>query len=189
MLRAYPDKFAEVAADPACLPEQRIWKLKQDRCFRIDWELMQAAKAHGLAATSRLLPSNKWPHAFVSAGAFGLTQSYVERMGDLPQPAKFRDELAEAARCPRLPLDDPAELYQVRDFYALFAHNPVGQEFEEERQQLGALMFCVPHRDMKSWAVEISVLELIAAYPVEKKQDKRDRGSTWKRRPDQKDQS
>jgi hypothetical protein len=180
ILRAYPDKFAEVAFDKTCIPEQRIFKLVQDRCFRIDWELMEAAKAHGLITTSRLLPLNKWQHTFVSAGAFGLTQSYVQRMGDLPQPAKFRDELAEAARCPQLPLDDPAEIYQPRQFYALFGHNPVGREFTAEKQQLGALMFCVPHRDMKSWAVEISVPELIAEYPAETKEHTKLRGPTWK---------
>src|SRR3546814_18333739 len=81
--RAYPDVFAGVAADPTCLPEQRIFKLMHDRCFRLDWELIEAAKARGLNATSRLLSSNKWQHGFVSAGAFGFNQSYVQLMGGI----------------------------------------------------------------------------------------------------------
>jgi hypothetical protein len=182
--RAYPDVFAAVAADPTCLPEQQIDKLLQDRHFRMEWELLEAAKAHGLVSTARQITENKRKHAFVSAGTFALTQAYVQAMGDLPQPAKYRDSLAAAARCPRLPLDDPSEIYRMRDFYALLANNPVGRRFTEEDQQLGTLSFCVPYRDMKGWAVEMTVLELLAAYPTKMKPVRKDRAPTWKSQPE-----
>lgn len=182
--RAYSEEYAEVAHKPTTLKQQRIFKLNQDRCFRIDWELYEAATAHGLAATANPLPSNKWHHTYVTSGAFGLTQSYVQNLGDLPQPARFRDNLAEAARCPRLPLDDPEEIYASKKFYALFAHNPFGRTFTEEHQRLGSLMFCAPNRDMKGWAAEISVPELIALYPAERKATRTDRAPMWKRRQD-----
>lgn len=180
--RAYDEEYAEVAHKPTTLTQQRIFKLNQDRCFRIDWELYEAAKAHGLSATEKPLPSNKWHHTYVTVGDFGLTQSYVQHVGDLPHPARYRDNLAEAARCPRLPLDDPKEIYEVKEFYALFAHNPVGRTFTEEHQRLGSLTFCVPSRDMKSWVTEISIPELISHYPTVKKPKKADRAPTWKRR-------
>src|SRR3546814_7176388 len=99
-----------------------------------------------------------WSSDVCSSDLF--TQSYVQRMGELPQSAKFREELAEAARCPRLPLDDPAEIYRLREFYGLFASNPVGRRFVESDQQLGALCFCVPYNDMRGWAAEIPVPEI-----------------------------
>src|SRR3546814_14755904 len=68
--RAYPDVFAGVAADPTCLPEPRIFKLMHDRCFRLDWALIDAATASGLHAPSRLLSSKKIRHGFVSAVPF-----------------------------------------------------------------------------------------------------------------------
>lgn len=178
--RAYSECYAEVAASRTTLREQRLSRLVQDRCFRMDWELFEAAKAHGLAVTAKELPSNKWRHAYAAVGPFGLTQAYVQRIGDLPQPARYRDELAEAARMPRLPLDDPSEIYAPRTFYALLAHNPVGRRFDEDQQRLGSLMFCVPHSDMKSYAVAIGVPELLARYPVEKKDAGRTALPTWK---------
>lgn len=182
--RAYPEAFLTVKHDPTTLEEQQIAKLTQDRCFRMDWELYHAAAAHGLAVTAKELPLNKWHHTYVTVGSFGLTQSYVPKVGDLPQPARFRDALAEAANCPRLPIDDPSEIYAVKEFYGLFAHTPVGRRFIEDEQKLGSLMFCVPDRTMKAWAVSISVPELIARYPVEKQAPKEDRAPTWKRNKD-----
>jgi hypothetical protein len=179
--RAYSEEFAEVAHKPATLDHQRIFKLNQDRCFRLDWELYECAREHGLKASQNLLPENQWYHAYVVSGGFGLTQSYVQNLGDLPHSAKFRDRLAEAARCPRLPFDDPQEIFAVRDFYALFAHNPVGRLFTEEHQRLGSLMFCVPSRDMRSWVAEISVPELLSLYPATKVTKKVGPAPTWKR--------
>ncbi|PSM17117.1 hypothetical protein [Nitratireductor sp. StC3] len=183
--RAYLEEFSAVAHNVTTLAEQRIFKLNQDRCFRIDWELHEAAAAHGLNVTAKELPYNKWHHTYVTAGAFGLTQSYVPRAGDLPQPAKFRDALAEAANCPRLPLDDSAEIYSAKEFYALFAHTPVGRRFSEDEQKLGTLMFCVPDRTMKSWALSVGVPEIIALYPADEKAKKEDRTvPTWRRDKD-----
>jgi len=180
--RAYAEMYAEVAASSTTLEHQRLFKLNQDRCFRMDWELYTAAKAHGLVATANLLPENQWYHAYTVTGSFGITQSYVQALGDLPQPAKFRERLAEAARCPRLPFDDPEEIFAVKDFYALFAHNPVGRTFSEEHQRLGSLMFCVPSKDMRSWAADISVPELLSLYPAAKVARKASRAPTWKSR-------
>src|SRR3546814_10249894 len=120
-----------------------------------------------------------WSSDVCSSDLF--TQSYVQRMGELPQSAKFREELAEAARCPRLPLDDPAEIYRLREFYGLFASNPVGRRFVESDQQLGALCFCVPYNDMRGWAAEIPVPELIASYPADKKESRKGPEPKWKR--------
>ena len=183
--RAYNDEFAELVNKPTRLDEQRIFNLAQDRCFRIDWELYQAAQAYSLAATAKPISANNWHHTYVTVGSFGLTQSYVRTVGSLPQPAKFRENLAEAARCPRLPLDAAEEIYEFKDFYALFAHSPIGQSFSEDHQRLGSLMFCVPNTNMKSWAVEIPVPELIARYPAETKTKTKERSPTWKRRVDQ----
>jgi hypothetical protein len=180
--RAYSEEFTEVFHCPRTLDHQRIFKLNQNRCFRLDWELYECAQRHGLIATANLLPENQWYHAYVVSGAFGITQSYVQALGDLPHPAKFRDRLAEAARCPRLPLDDPEEIFAVKEFYALFAHNPVGRAFTEDHQRLGSLMFCVPSKDMRAWVAEISAPELISLYPAKKVVKKIGRGPTWKRR-------
>lgn len=150
----------------------------------MDWELHQAALLHGLAVTAKELPSNKWRHTYATAGSFGLTQSYVPNAGDLPAPAKFREALAEAANCPRLPLDGPEEIYAVKEFYGLIAHTPVGKRFAEDEQKLGTLMLCVPDRTMKAWALAVSVPELIAMYPVDKQAPKEERGPTWRREKD-----
>jgi len=179
---AYQDQFQQVDHDPTTVQEQRLARLIQDRFFRMEWELSQAAKAQGMPATSKPLPENSWQHTYVSTGAFGLTQSYVTAMGVLPQPAKFRDDLAQAARIPRFPIDDPKEIYELKKFYGLFAHNPIGRTFSERDQKLGSLQLCIPYHDMKGWALEISVVELLAHYPVEAKKVEPTRSPTWKRR-------
>lgn len=180
---AYQDQFQQVDHDPTTVQEQRLARLIQDRFFRMEWELSQAAKAQGMPATSKPLPENSWQHTYVSAGAFGLTQSYVTAMGVLPQAAKFRDDLAKAARVPRLPIDDPKEIYELKEFYGLFAHNPIGRMFTERDQKLGSLQLCIPYHDMKGWALEISVIELLAHYPAEAKKVEPKRAPTWKRSP------
>ncbi len=182
--RAYSEEFAEVHHKPTTLKHQRIFKLNQDRCFRLDWELHECAARHGLVATANLLPENQWYHAYVVSGTFGITQAYVQALGDLPHAARYRERLAEAAKCPRLPFDDPAEIFAVKEFYALFAHNPVGRTFTEEHQRLGSLMFCVPSKDMRSWVAEISVPELLSLYPAQKAVKKAGRAPTWKRPAD-----
>ncbi len=178
--RAYDEEYFEVQHSKTTLEEQRIFKLTQSRCFRVDWDFVQAATAHGLAATAKALPQNKWHHAYVTSGVFGMTQSYVQRIGDLPHPARFREALAASARCPRLPIDDDADIYDLKKFYALLAHNPVGRKFRQRDQRLGSLMFCVPSYDMRAWAVSISVPELLSLYPEEKKVAKPTREPAWK---------
>lgn len=177
---AYDAVFAEVHSDPTTLAEHKLNKLIATRCFRIDWELHEAAKKHGLAVTAKPLPENTWHYTYISTGGFGLTQSYVQKMGSLPQPAKFRENLASASKMPRLPIDDVSEIYAAKDFYGLLAHNPVGQKFDEDSQKMGGLQLCVPFPDMKGWALEISVAELLSHYATEPKRKDRSTEPTWK---------
>lgn len=178
--RAYDEQFARVKSDLTTLAEQKASKLIATRCFRVDWELHETAKKHGLAATAKPLPENTWHYTYISTGRCGLTQSYVQTLGSLPQPAKFRENLASAANMPRLPFDDPQEIYAVKDFYALLAHNPVGQRFSEDSQKLGSLQLCVPSPDMKRWVLEISVPELLSHYSGDTKKTERTTEPVWK---------
>jgi len=178
--KAYVERFAEVRHDPATLDEHRLHKLIQDRMFRMDWELAETAKAQGLRYTAKPLPENTWAYTYVIAGSFGLTQAYVQTIGALPIPAKYRDDLAKASGIPRLPLDDPREIYQPKKFYALLAHNPVGRHFAEEDQKLGTLQLCIPCRDMNSWAFAMSVPELLSYYPNRITTQEKERGPAWK---------
>ena len=181
--RAYDEEFAVVQSDPTTLAEHKASKLIATRCFRVDWELHETAKKHGLAVTAKPLPENTWHYTYVSSGRCGLTQSYVQKLGSLPQSAKFRENLASAANMPRLPLDDPKEIYAIKDFYALLAHNPVGQRFSEDSQKLGGLQLCVPSPDMKRWVLEISVAELLSHYEAEVKRTDRTTAPIWKQEP------
>jgi hypothetical protein len=180
--RAYLDEYAEMAHKTARIRSQRRFNLFDERFYRIDHELFEAANDFGLSVTADPLPENTWRHVYVSCGEFGFTQSYVRRPGDLPQPARFREKLASAGNMPRMPLTEPEDIYELKDFYAIFTHSPIGDEFSEERQRLGMLMFSVPFADMKGWAVNISVPELVAEYPAAKRVDNKSRGPTWKRR-------
>jgi hypothetical protein len=180
---AYSDRFQLVKHEPTTLEEHRLSKLLADRVFRMDWELKKSADAHGLIATSRPVAENNWSFTYVIAGDIGLTQSYVPTIDELPKAAKFRDELAMAGNIPRLPLDDPAEIYQPKKFYALLAHNPIGRHFTEEDQKLGSLQLCIPYKDMNGWALTMSVPELLSYYPVTTKEAEPTRAPTWKRKP------
>lgn len=185
--RAYQDTFAEVAHSKTTLPEQRIHKLRQERCFRMDYELAQAAKKFDIPYTAKQLAENDWQFTYITSGNFGATQSYVPQMGCLPSPAKFRDTLARAATIPRLPIDDDEEIFRERTFYGLFAHNPIGSIFDEEKQKLGSIQLCVPFEDMKKYALEVSVAELLADYPAESKPGVAFPSPTWKRDTKRKD--
>ncbi len=178
---AYSDTYQEVAQSRTVLREQRLAKIRQTRPFRMDWELAQAAQSAGLAYSAKELAENDWSYAYVVAGNFGFTQSYVPTLGALPQSAKFRDDLAAAARIPRLAIDAPEEVFQPRRFYGLFAHNPIGRTFTEDHQKLGSLQLCVPFENMSGWALEIGVLELIAGFPTATKDDVAGRGPNWKK--------
>ena len=166
--------------EPTTLQEQRLPKLIADRVFRMDWELAQAAETFGLPATSKPLPENSWYYTYVIAGDIGLTQSYVPAIGALPKPSFetiWRWPLVFRA-C------NPAEIYQVKHFYALLAHNPVGKRFTEEDQKLGSLQLRIPCKDMNSWAFAMSVAELLSYYPAAAKKPEPTRAPTWKREPD-----
>ncbi|MGF1610810.1 MAG: hypothetical protein ACFCUQ_15520 [Kiloniellales bacterium] len=162
----YKELFQEVLTDPAILPEQRPAKLIDNRFYRMEWELAQAAKAHGLNVTSHPIPENGWSYTYVTAGDFGLTQSYTKDHGALPQPAKFLEALAMRAGVPRLPIDEPEEIFQLKKFYALFAHTPMGKRFDEDHQKLGSLQLCVPCREMNAWGFELGTAELLSHYPA-----------------------
>lgn len=164
--QAYQDTFQQVNLDPSVLGEQKIHKLRQDRAFRMEFDLAQAAMSHKLPHTAKPVAQNDWSFCLVSAGEFALTQSYVSHVGALPQSAKFREDLAAAAVFPRLPLDAPAEVFELKNHYGLLAHNPVGAAFTEDKQKLGTIQLCIPHPDMKAWAAQVSLTELLSFYPA-----------------------
>ena len=182
---AYLDRYLDVKQDRSTIDEQRASKLIQDRMFRMEWELAEAAKAYGLPTTSKLLPENTWAYTYVSAGTFGITQCYVQTVGALPIPAMYRKRLAKAADCPRLPLDDCEDIYQLKEFYALLAHNPIGRRFQEDEQKLGTLQLCIPCRDMNGWTFAMNLPELLSYYPAIEK-PKTERGPTWRSVPKRK---
>lgn len=165
-VHVYKETFQEVQADPTTLPEQRPAKLILTRVFRMEWEFAQAAKTQGLNVTSHPIPENGWSYTYVVVGDFGLTQSYIQDHGALPQPARFREAHAMRAGVPRLPLDEPEEIFKLRKFYALFAHTPFGKRFDEEHQTLGSLQLCVPCRKMNAWGFEMGIVELLSHYPA-----------------------
>lgn len=177
---AYPDVFEQVRLEPALLDEHRIHKLRQDRCFRMDYELTKAAEKFGLPSTSKALAENDWQFTYVTSGSFGFTQSTVQDLKGLPNPAKFRESLANAAKIPRLHLDTDPEIFLPKRFYGLFTHNPVGQKFDAESQKLGALQFSVPYEGMKGWAFHKTVVELLSLYPAEPKKAVATRQPMWK---------
>lgn len=185
--RAYPETFAEVAHSKTTLQEQRIHMLRQARCFRMDFELAKSAEQFGIPFTAKPLAENDWQYTYVTSGDFGVTQSYVQKMGCLPNPAKFRDNLAKASDIPQLPLEDNAEVFKPRKFYGLFAHNPVGATFDEEKQKLGSVQLCVPYGCMKKYALEVSIAELLAEYPSVAKPNIAIPTPTWKKGPKRKD--
>lgn len=150
--------------------------------------MAMAAKAAGLPYTAKELAENDWHYTYVVAGKFGFTQSYVTAMGALPQPAKFRSDLASAASVPRLALDAPPEVFLPRRLYGLFAHNPIGRSFTEDHQKLGSLQLCIPFKKMDGWALEIGVLELLSRYPAATKAGVAERGPNWKKVPAKKEE-
>ena len=86
---AYADRFHLVRHEPTTLEEHRLPKLLQDRVFRMDWELKQSARSHGLLVTSRPIAENSWCFTYVVAGDVGLTQSYVPTIGEHQRQPDF----------------------------------------------------------------------------------------------------
>jgi hypothetical protein len=183
---AYAATYDEVKHHPQTLIEHKLAKLKQVRCFRMEYEMAEAAKACGLPHTSKLLPENDWCYTYVVTGNFGLTQAYVQQIGSLPNSAKYRENLANASRIPRLALDEDPEIYKARKFYGLIAHNPVGQLFDESKQKMGSIQLCIPCEGMKGWALEIPLVELLSYYPVEIRRAVATPEPMWKKAEDKK---
>ena len=181
---AYDDCFTSVSTDSLTLSEQKPAKLKDDRFYRMERELNQTARKHGLSVTAKALPENTHHFVYAVSGVFGLTQSYVQTIGEMPNPAKFRENLASAAAIPMLPLEEPAEIFAPRQFYGLIAHNPRGKSFDRDMQKLGSIQLCVPFTEMKGWADQISLNELLALYPADAVKEKvAGRGPMWKSVP------
>lgn len=167
----YSEAFASAFADKALLPQQKIDYLLQRRHLMMEKLLVETAGKHGISYSTTAIPENGRHHAYVFAGDVGMTQSYVQAIGSLPQPAKYRKQLANAMDLPRLDLgDEPKGALNVPHLYGVLAHNPVGKKFTLEAQKLGNIQFCVPARDCRGWAAEITIAEIFDAYPAIKEE-------------------
>lgn len=178
----YADAFADVAADKNVLPDQKIDDLLQRRHFRMEKLLIDLADRHGLSRSMSLIVQNNRRHAYVFKDGVAMTQSYVQAIGEMPQPAKFRERLANSMALPRLDLgDEPDGAFMTPTLYGLVAHNPVGRRFDRDEQKLGMIQFCLPAIDCKAWAAELTIAELLDAYPVAPKKDVQKRSLPWKK--------
>ncbi len=181
-LIAYADVFADVAADKNVVAEQRIDDLLQRRHFRMEKLLIDLAIRHELSHSMSLIVQNNRRHAYVFKAGIAMTQSYVQAIGAMPQPAKFRERLANSMDLPRLDLgDEPTGAFVMPSLYGLIAHNPVGRRFNIEEQKLGMIQFCLPSSDCKAWAAELTIAEILDAYPVTPKKDVPKRSMPWKK--------
>lgn len=179
---AYANVFADVDADKNILPSQKIDDLLQRRHFRMEKLIVDLAIRHGLSHSTSVIPQNSRHHAYVFNGDVAMTQSYVQAIGSLPQPAKFRERLANSMDLPRLDLgDEPQDAFIMRSIYGLIAHNPIGRRFHVEEQKLGMIQFCLPASDCRAWAVEYTVTEILAAYPAAPKRDVPKRSMPWRK--------
>lgn len=182
----YADTFAAVHADSGILIQQKLDELLQRRHFRMEKLLVDLAVRHKLSHSMNLIVQNNRQHAYVFKGDVAMTQSYVQAIGLMPQPAKFRESLANAMGLPRLDLgDEPEGAFIVRNLYGLIAHNPVGRRFDAESQKLGMIQFCLPSADCKAWAIELTITEILNAYPAAPKKDVPKRSMPWKKNGDE----
>ncbi len=178
----YADVFAEVSADKNVLADQKIDDLLQRRHFRMEKLIIDLAGKHGLLHSMSLIVQNNRRHAYVFSGGVAMTQSYVQAIGELPQPAKFRERLARSMGLPRLDLgDEPAGAFVMPNLYGLITHNPVGRRFYPEEQKLGMIQLCLPSSDFKTWAAELTVAEILDTYPVAPRRDVSKRSMPWKK--------
>ncbi|WP_459697005.1 hypothetical protein [Acidisoma sp. C75] len=116
----YADAFASVDTDKNVLPDQKIDDLLQRRHFRMEKLLVDLAVRHKLSHSMNLIVQNNRRHAYVFKNDVGITQSYVPAIGLMPQPAKFREKLAETMGLPRLDLgDEPEGAFVMRSLYGL----------------------------------------------------------------------
>jgi hypothetical protein len=179
---AYAEVFAEVDADRKIIEAQKIDDLLQRRHFKMEKLVVDLAMRHGLSHSVSVITQNNRCHAYVYGGDVGMTQSYVQAIGSLPQPAKFRERLANSMAIPRLDLgDEPDGAFIMRNLYGVIAHNPVGRRFRAEDQKLGMVQLCVPAIDCKAWAAEITVAEIIDSYPAATEREAPKRSLAWKK--------
>ncbi len=177
----YVDSYAAVEADRNILAGQKIDYLLQSRHFKMEKLIVDLADHHGLSHTLNLIVQNNRRHAYVFDGDVAMTQSYVQTIGAMPQPAKFREQLANSMRLPRLDLgDEPDGAFVLPKLYGLIAHNPIGRHFREEDQKLGMIQFCLPTEDCKRWAIEFAIEEIVTSYNTETKRETPKRALRWK---------
>jgi len=188
--QTYLDVFKQIENDPNVLAEQRIDSLYQQRHFRMENLLKTLADSHGLATSATLLVENNRRYVYVTKGAVGLTQAYVPSIGEMPKPARFRQRhsaMNAIAQAPGLDFGlDAPELLELKAFYGLIAHNPGGKRFTEFEQALGMIQLCVPAAGFKAWSAQITLQEIISAYPAARPEAKPERGPTWKAPADDK---
>lgn len=181
--QAYADVYFQIRNDPNLNDEQRIDLLRQYRHYRMESLLCVLADRHGLVRSLTLLSENSQHYAYVVSNDVGMTQSYVPAIGELPKPARYWEQLAEANEVPRLDLgDEPPAILLGKSYYGLIAHNPVGKRFGEDEQKLGMIQFCVPTKDGRAWGLELALEELTAAYPDGKPTTTVERKPVWKDR-------
>ena len=181
-LIAYADVFADVDADKSVLPDQKIDDLLQRRHFKMEKLIVDLAARHGMSHSMSLIVQNNRRHAYVFKGDVAMTQSYVQAIGLMPQPAKFRERLANSMDLPRLDLgDEPAGAFVMPNLYGLIAHNPIGRRFRADEQKLGMIQFCLPATDCRAWAVEFTITEILEAYPAAPKKGVPKRSMPWKK--------
>lgn len=181
--QSYADSFFKIKNDPNILKEQRIDCLRQLRHFHMESLVSSLAERHGLVRSLTKLEDNGQHYVYVTGGDVGLTQSYVPAIGELPKPARYREWLASMNDIPRFDLgDEPPEVLIGKSYYGLIAHNPVGTRFHEDEQKLGMVQLCVPHKELKSWALELAIEDLTAAYPTSKPDRSSKPSPVWKHR-------
>lgn len=185
--QAYMDAYYEVAADANVLSQQKLDKLYQSRCFRMEHELAELAKTYKLSHSTTILIENSRHYVYVVTKSLGITQSYIPSINGKPKAAKFRDRLSainaiEAS--PRFPGFDnePSEVFVNNKFYGIVAHNPIGKRFTEEEQKLGMVQFCIPSDGCKNWLVQLSIEEILEQYSdLAVPETKPERKPTWKK--------
>lgn len=179
----YADVFAEVKADKGIHPDQKIDDLLQRRHFKMEKLIADLAELHGLSCSLTVIAQNNRRHAYVYHGDVAVTQSYVQAIGAMPQPARFREKLANTMSIPRLDLgDEPPGAFIMRNLYGVIAHNPLGRRFHPDDQKLGMIQLCIPAVDCNTWAAELAVAELVESYPVATEREAPARSLTWKKR-------
>lgn len=185
--QTYKDTFFQAQNDPGILDQQRLDALYQSRYFRMESVLFALTTEFGFHASTNLVERNGRSFVFAAKGGVAITQAYVPAIGEMPKAAKFRSHYAAMNAPGRggvLDLgDQPVELLQMKDFYGIIAHNPVGKRFEEDFQSLGMAQLCIPNPACTGWWAQLPVQEILANYP--RIEDRGTRGELgWRAIPD-----